>query len=251
MRLWDALKSIADGVEDDGSYDSPDGPEDCEARRSAALRVTADELDLPADWGSRPYGIVLEVGAPRGVVTVVAFATGESSLLTSGGSGIIGRPNHVHVVVQAKRLVKVAADHVSLLEPAVRFPPPRIGATRFYVLTRDGVLTAEEPVAMLRSGESPLSPLLETGDELISEFLQYGWSEVPIPPSTPSDYFKAFAMVAGIAALTYAAWLIPFAWLRWPAVAVGIFFTIAALIVPYAMLTAPRLTPDRPAGTAA
>lgn len=251
MRLWDSLKSIADGVEDDGSYDSPDGPEDCEARRAAALRVTADELFLPADWGDRPYGVVVDVGAPRGVMTVIAFATGESSLLAGSGSGIIGRPNHVHVVVQAKRLVKTAADHLSLLEPAAEFPPPPVGAIRFYVLTREGILTAQEPVEAVRSGQSPLSPLIEVADELMSEFLQYAWSEVPVPPLTPSDYFKAFAMVAAIAALTCAAWLIPFAWLRWPAVAVGIFFTIAALIVPYAMLTAPRLDPDRPAGTAA
>lgn len=251
MRLWDSLKAIAEGVEDDGSYDSPDGPEDCEARRAAALRVAADELDLPADWGGRPYGVVVEMGSAGGVMTLVAFATGESSLLTGSGSGIIGRPNHVHVVVQARRLVQTAADHASLLEPAAGFPRPPAGAIRFYVLTRDGILTAQEPVEAVRSGRSPLSPLLEVADELMSEFLQYAWSEVPVPPSTPSDYFKAFAMVAAIAALTCAAWLIPFAWLRWPAVAVGIFFTISALIVPYAMLTAPRMTPDRQGGTAA
>src|SRR5688500_19466137 len=97
MRLWDALKSIADGVEDDGSYDSPDGPEDCEARRSAALRATADELDLPADWGGRPYGVVLEEGAPRGVMTVIAFATDESSLQTRDRKST--RLNSSHLVI--------------------------------------------------------------------------------------------------------------------------------------------------------
>ena len=61
-------------------------------------------------------------------------------------------------------------------------------------------------------------------------------------PTPPLDLVKAFAIVAMIAALTYAAWLIPIWWLRWPAVAVGLFFTIAALIVPYAMLRAPRMS---------
>ena len=51
------LKATAQGVEDDGSFDSPDGPEDCAARRAAAFKVSADELGLPADWGSRPYGV--------------------------------------------------------------------------------------------------------------------------------------------------------------------------------------------------
>jgi hypothetical protein len=251
MRLWDSVKAAAAGVEDDGSFDSPDGPEDCEARRAAAFRVAADDLALPADWGSRPYGVVLEVGGPRGVTTLIAFATGESSLLTGGGSGIIGRPSHVHVVIQAKRLVKEAADHVSRLEPTAEFPGPPAGAIRFYALTRQGVLTAQASAGELRSGQSPLSPLLEAGDQLMSEFLQYGWADEPIPPPTPVDFIKPVAMVAAIAALTYAAWLIPFGWLRWPAVSIGVFFTIAALIVPVAMLIGPRLAADGAEGTAA
>lgn len=246
MRMWDSVKAAAAGVEDDGSFDSPAGPEDCEARRAAALRTTPEELALPADWGDEPYGVLVEVGGPRGVTTLIAFATGDSSLFTAGGSGIIGRPNHVHVVIQAKRLVKEAAAHVPRLRPATGFPPPAPGAVRFYVLTRQGVLTAEEPIGALRGGGSPLSPLLDAGDELMSEFLQYGWADAPVPPLTAFDWVKALAMVAAIGGLTYGAWLIPFAWLRWPAVAIGLFFTVAALIVPYAMLTA-----DRPERTAA
>ncbi|HYI49838.1 MAG TPA: hypothetical protein VEX35_15375 [Allosphingosinicella sp.] len=247
MRLWDSVKAAASGVEDDGSFDSPGGPDDCEARRAAAFAVTAEDLDLPDDWGARPYGVVVEVGGPRGITTVVAFATGESSLLTSAGSGIIGRPSHVHVVVQAKRLVQRAADHVPLLEATTNFPYPPAGAIRFYFLTRHGILTAEEGIGPLRSGQRPLSSLLEVGDELVSEFLQYGWADrVPVAPPKPVDLLKPMAIVVLIAALTYAAWLIPIAWLRWPAVAIGAFFTIAALIVPFAMLTAPRLAADGP-----
>ena len=251
MRLWDAVKASAAGVEDDGSFESPDGPEDCETRRSAAFRVTADELGLPADWGAKPYGVVIEVGGPNGPTTIVAFATGESSLYTSTGSGIIGRPSHVHVVVQAKHLVKAAADYASLLEPTSTFPTPMSGMIRFYFLTSQGVLTALEHAGSVRSGESRLSPLLEIADELMSEFLQYGLIDLPVSPPTLVDLSKALAMVAAIAALTYAAWLIPIAWLRWPAVAIGAFFTIAALIVPWAMITAPRRREDGSGGAAA
>ena len=59
----------------------------------------------------------------------------------------------------------------------------------------------------------------------------------PELPPTLADHLKIWGMAFGLAALTYAAWLIPYGWLRWPLVAVGAFFTIAALIVVYAMLT--------------
>lgn len=246
MRMWDSVKAAASGVEDDGSYESPDGPEDCEARRAAAFRVTAADLALPDDWGASPFGVVAEVGGTRGVMTLIAFATGESSMFTASGSGIIGRPSHVHVVVQAKRLVKEAAGHLAQMAPAAAFPPPPTGVMRFYVLTSQGVVTAEAPIGVLRGGEHPLSPLLDVADELMSEFLQYiQYESGPVAPPTAGELVKALAMVAVIAGLTVAAWFIPIAWLRWPAVAIGVFLTIAALIVPYAMLAAPRLTADR------
>lgn len=247
MRLWDSVKAAASGVEDDGSFESPIGPEDCQARRAAALRVAAEDLDLPDGWGDEPYGVVVEVGGSRGVTTILAFATGEASLLTASGSGMIGRPSHVHVVIQARRLVEMAAGHVALAAPIADFPFPPEGAARFYFLTRKGVLTAEESVWELRSGGHSLSPLMDASDELMSEFTQYLWvPRGPVSPAKPIELLKAVAMVAAIGALTYAAWLIPIAWVRWPAVAIGAFFTIAAAIVPVAMLVAPRLSAEEP-----
>jgi len=137
------------------------------------------------------------------------------------------------------------------MAPAAAFPPPPTGAMRFYVLTGQGVLTAGAAVGALRGGDHPLSPLLDAADALMSEFLQYiQYESGPVSPPTPGELGKALAMVAVIAALTVAAWFIPTPWLRWPAVAIGAFFTIAAMILPYAMLTAPRLTAARPGGKA-
>src|SRR5687768_2002124 len=154
MRLWDSVKAAAAGVEDDGSYDRPGGPEECAARRAAAFATTAEQLGLSEDWGERPFGVIVEINGPKGVLTLIGFANGASSLFTHSGLGIIGRDNHVHVVVQAKNLVKEAENHVARLHPTSDFPPPGSGNLRVYFLTRRGVLTAEEPGAVLRTGET-------------------------------------------------------------------------------------------------
>ena len=240
MRLWDSVKAAAAGVEDDGSYDSPGGPEDVAARRAAAFATTPEALGLGEEWGDRPYGVILEIGAPDGPTTLIAFANGDSSLLMNAGSGIIGRHKHVHVVIQAKRLVQEAEPLVALFEPTDDLSPPRSGTARITCLTRSGLRTAEAQGDDLRNGDTPLAPLLEVSEDLISEFMQYRLGDEPVGPLRTVDLAKALAMVAAIGGLTYAAWLIPFAWLRWPAVAIGVFFTLAALIVPYAMLTAQR-----------
>lgn len=63
----------------------------------------------------------------------------------------------------------------------------------------------------------------------------------PGPPEKPTakDFLSVMLLFLPIAAATVAAWwFIPWGWLRWPLVAVGAFFTIAALIVVYATVEA-------------
>jgi hypothetical protein len=58
----------------------------------------------------------------------------------------------------------------------------------------------------------------------------------PIPPPTLWEWFKGLAIPVGLCALTYAAWQIPFWWLRWPAVIVAGFLATAAIFVLGAMI---------------
>ena len=58
----------------------------------------------------------------------------------------------------------------------------------------------------------------------------------PIPPPTPWEWFKGFAIPVVLIGLTYAAWLIPWGWLRWPAVIVTGFVAAAGLFVFFLMI---------------
>ena len=58
----------------------------------------------------------------------------------------------------------------------------------------------------------------------------------PVPPPTLWEWFKGFAIAAVLCALTYAAWLIPIWWLKWPAVIVAGFLALTSLFVLGAMI---------------
>ena len=59
-----------------------------------------------------------------------------------------------------------------------------------------------------------------------------------IPPPTAWEWFKSLAIPAVLLALTYAAWMIPIGWIRWPAVIVAGFFLAAGLFVSGLMIAA-------------
>jgi len=52
-----------------------------------------------------------------------------------------------------------------------------------------------------------------------------------VSPPTAFEWFKILAICTFLLALTYAAWLIPIGWLRWPAVIVAGFIAAAGLFV--------------------
>ena len=244
MRLWDAVKAAGSGVEDDGSYDAPHSAENCAARRAAAFKVTAGDLELPDDWGSKPFGVIIEMWGPRGVLTLAGFANGDASLLHGTGSGIIGRPNHVHVVKQAKSLVAKASGLEHLLHPTTTLSRPEPGSARIYFLTGPSLLVPDVRTADARQPDSPWFPLMQTADELVSEFSQYLLPDIEPRPPRAAEFLRSLAMVAVIGGMTYAASLIPVPWIRWPLVAIGLFLTAAALFVFYLMLAGGRDEPD-------
>ena len=63
-------------------------------------------------------------------------------------------------------------------------------------------------------------------------------AEEPRATATAKDWLGILAMCAFLLTLTYAAWLIPIGWLRWPAVIVAGFFAAAGLFVLGGMIAA-------------
>jgi len=136
--------------------------------RSQALAQTPHSLVAEADV----VGVLMETRYPEAVATLVAFIDGSASMYFSNGGGIIGAGQHEGPAAAARALVQVASEYLRDFVPTKEFPLPEVAHTRFYVVTRSGVLTAEAAEQDLGEGRLPLSPVFHAAHELIFQIRQ-------------------------------------------------------------------------------
>jgi hypothetical protein len=139
--------------------------------RDKALSVTARELNLaPTEARPHVWGVLMELGYPEAVATLVAFADGSTSLYISTGGGVIGAGEHKPVREEAERFLDVVQRHIAEFGPAGdETPLPRRDRVRFYVRTFKATLTAEVDEASLMSRTHPLSTVFQAGHAVITQ----------------------------------------------------------------------------------
>lgn len=141
-----------------------------EGLRQTALNTTHEQLDLdlPAEQ-VRTYGVVIDVASAAGLATYVAFETGDASMYTSTGGGIIGGIGHEAVRGAARALVKTAGEQVSNLAPAEKTPLPDARRVKIYVLTNQGRYVAEDSTDNFFSPSGRNRALWTAANELLTE----------------------------------------------------------------------------------
>src|SRR6266404_2390468 len=112
------------------------------------------------------WGVVMETGYDKAVVTLVAIVDGTVSLYLSNGGGFIGMGTHEGPKQAARRLLQAAATFTQFCQPTSTFPLPCRGRTRFFMLRGRGVLTAESETNDLGHNRESLSPLFHVAHEL-------------------------------------------------------------------------------------
>lgn len=114
--------------------------------RDLALSSTAEEfgIDLPDDLHAA-YGVVIDIAMEDGSVTFTAFLTGDASMYTHLGGGIIGGIGHETVRTAAIGLVEAATERLGEFTPADETPLPPAGTARFIALTNRGRYAADLP----------------------------------------------------------------------------------------------------------
>jgi hypothetical protein len=116
------------------------------------------------------WGVIMDTGHPKAVVTVVSLADGSASIYFSSGGGYIGGGGQPAVREAAAAFVRSATAVRGKLEPATEHPLPAAGQTRFYVLTPEGLRTAQALEKDLGENRHELSPLFYAGQEVITQF---------------------------------------------------------------------------------
>ena len=134
--------------------------------RARLLLGTASEFSI--EPASTVWAVLMETGYAEAAATLVALGDGTASLYFSSGGGVIGGGPHPSISTPARRLVRLAGNHLSGMSPTSEFPLPTVGEVKFYVLTTNGVLTAEAAEEALGAGEHQLSPLFFAGHDVIT-----------------------------------------------------------------------------------
>jgi len=139
----------------------PQGRELMAGLRNMALTMTPDQINVTVPSAGRGiWGSVTDFGSPEGTATLVTFLGGSTSLYFSSGGGIIGTGDSSEDVRKASRTLLAELENCTAqMEARSLQKLPTGDSVRFYVHTRDGLLsTAEIPASDLQSSEHPLFP---------------------------------------------------------------------------------------------
>ena len=138
--------------------------------RQKVLAIDPRELGLtPAITSGLVWGVLMETGYPKAVVTLVTIADGTVSLYFSNGGGMIGIGEHEGPRKACKEFLLFSQKFLDQASPTKTFPLPKQGNTRFYFLTFDGIRTVEFKEDDLSKNRLPLSPLFQKAQEVITQ----------------------------------------------------------------------------------
>lgn len=143
---------------------------------AAELRnmILSSEVPAANDSDRNPSVVVMDVHVGDEIASVMTSSGGDASIYFSSGGAKIGGVGHANVRAAAVAFANTALKYKSAMAPATAFPYPPAGKVRFYLRTRDGVVSVEAPERDLAAGTHELSELFRAGQEVITQFRSVG-----------------------------------------------------------------------------
>jgi hypothetical protein len=125
--------------------------------RDVVFSVTSGQVDDLPDQPDRAYGVIMDVGLSDDfVITITAFASGESSLRTTVGGGGIGLGGDPQIAGHARHIVSLAQSRRMATRPTDRPNLPPGKGVYFYFLSPAGLSLHQSTVEELYAPAHPL-----------------------------------------------------------------------------------------------
>ena len=144
-----------------------DIPESLTILRQRAFTASPDELGAAASRRAEPWLIVVDLGYPEAVVTLIAAMGGTTWVGFEKSRGLLRIHGDPGVTEAAEQLLRSAATQVTedVRSGVPRRPGP--GRVTFHVREGDRVRSAEASARDLLEGHHPLSPLFRSSVDLL------------------------------------------------------------------------------------
>ena len=143
--------------------------------RKQALSITPEQLHLQLSQNNETvFGAILEFGTKSGSATIISFSTGDASMYTSGGGGIIGGTTHKNVSQAAINFVLTAQNYFHKMPKSNNLTIAKADYIKFYILTNKAVYSFEDKESNITDRNSIWAPLFYKGNDLITQLRLIG-----------------------------------------------------------------------------
>ena len=115
--------------------------------RDIVFSVTSAQVEDVPGQPDRVHGVIMDVALSNDfIITVTAFATGESSLRTTVGGGAIGLGGDKFIAEYAKQIITMAQSLVMNTRRINDHSLPQDKKVNFYFLASSGLMLSESTV---------------------------------------------------------------------------------------------------------
>lgn len=139
--------------------------------RRQAILATPEQFQLQLSKNEETaFGVIAEFGMGGGSATIVSFITGDASMYTSRGGGIIGGGiSHENVKSSAIDLVAVGQRFFSKMPKSSSLNTPKDGYIKFYILTNKATYSFEDKESEITNPNSNWTELFNAANEVITQ----------------------------------------------------------------------------------
>jgi len=140
--------------------------------RAKYFKLTRNDAMPKPATPDEPWGVMMEMGYPKAVLTTVVFSDGTATVLRSSGGGCFGSGGIGAVKAAAEDFLKEVRKPHPEMKPAHEFPQPGLGYVTFYLFTDNGILAWSGDSLDLDGPMTSLSRLRLTGERIFYEYMQ-------------------------------------------------------------------------------